>query len=266
VSLLYVAVAILYGVAAWLRSRGGADSGPMPARIAHALVASALALQAVTLWLSVVTSGGLDLSFQHALSLVAWLTVLVAGLSGVLNRLPAVGHVVLPVAALCVLAPLTGSEPHLFPLTSDPWGTVHIAVALVAYATFVVAALQALLLTGVEKRLHHGRALSVDDGALPLLTLERFLFRLVGIGFALLTVTLASGAFFSEQIFGKPVTLTHKNVFAVAGWLTFGVLLFGRWRFGWRGRRALYWILAGTVLLVLGYLGKKFVAEILLGR
>ena len=96
--------------------------------------------------------------------------------------------------------------------------------------------------------------------------LERFMFRLVGLGFVLLTATLVSGLLFSEEIFGRPLTFTHKNVFSVAGWLTFAILLFGRWRYGWRGRRALRWILAGTLLLVLGYLGSKFVAEVLLRR
>ena len=79
-------------------------------------------------------------------------------------------------------------------------------------------------------------------------------------------LTLASGLLFSEQLFGKPASFTHKTLFSFLGWLAFGILLYGRWRFGWRGRRALYWILAGTALLVLGYLGSKFVSEILLGR
>ena len=92
------------------------------------------------------------------------------------------------------------------------------------------------------------------------------LFRLVGTGFVLLTLTLASGALFSEQLFGKAMTFNHKNVFSLLGWLTFAILLVGRWRYGWRGRRALYWILAGTALLVLGYLGSKFVTEVVLGR
>ena len=82
----------------------------------------------------------------------------------------------------------------------------------------------------------------------------------------LLTLALASGIVFSEQLFGKPVTFTHKNVFSVAGWLAFAMLLFGRWRYGWRGRTALKWILGGTLLLVLGYLGSKFVSEMLLRR
>jgi len=260
--LLYLAVAALYGAAAWLRNRG-ATGRAWPAA---AVTALALVLHAVTIARAVLTPDGLDLSFMHALSLVAWLTVLVAGLSGVLAKLPAVGNVILPVAALCALAPLAGGSPHRFPYAGDSLATLHIAVALVAYALFVVAALQALLLTGLEKRLHRGLALPDADGSVPLLTLERFLFRLVAAGFVLLTMTLVSGLLFSEQLFGRPVTFTHKNLFAVLGWLTFATLLFGRWRYGWRGRRALYWILAGTAMLVLGYLGSKFVAEILLGR
>ena len=82
----------------------------------------------------------------------------------------------------------------------------------------------------------------------------------------LLTVTLVSGMLFTEQLFGKPLQLTHKSVFSVLGWLTFGALLFGRWRYGWRGRVALRWIIAGTVFVFLAYLGYKFVLEVVLGR
>ena len=262
VILLYPAIAALYGVASWVRNTPGGAR----ARSAAALIVVALVLHAITVARAIVTPAGLDLSFAHAVSLVAWLTVLLAGLSGVLAKLPSVGNVILPVAAVCALAPLAGGTPHRFPYAGEPWATAHIAVALVAYALFVVAALQALLLVGLEKRLHRGLALPEADGTVPLLTLERFLFRLVGLGFVLLTLTLASGFLFSEQLFGRPLTFNHKNVFSVLGWLTFGTLLVGRWRYGWRGRRALYWILAGTGLLLLGYLGSKFVAEVILGR
>jgi ABC-type uncharacterized transport system permease subunit len=229
-------------------------------------VALALIVHAVTIVRSVVTPEGLDLSFPQALSVVAWLTVLVAVVSGLLGKLPAVGNVILPVAALCALLPLASGTPHRFAYGGETSAAVHIGVALIGYALFTVAALQALLLTGLEKRLHSGVTRPETDGDVPLLSLERFLFRLVGAGFVLLTLTIASGLVFSEEVFGRPVTFTHKNVFSVLGWLTFGVLLFGRWRYGWRGRPALYWILAGTALLVLGYLGSKFVSQVLLGR
>ena len=258
--LLYVAVAALYAAALWLRKPRAKPA------IAIALVALALVVHAVTIVRAVFTPQGMDLSFPQALSLVAWLTVLVAVVSGLLAKLPAVGNVVLPVAALCALVPLAGGTPHRFAYAGETWAAIHIAVALVGYALFTVAALQALLLTGLEKRLHSGLARPETDGTVPLLTLERFLFQLVAAGFVLLTLTIASGLVFSEEVFGKPVTFNHKNLFSILGWVTFGILLFGRWRYGWRGRPALYWILAGTALLVLGYLGSKFVAQVLLGR
>jgi ABC-type uncharacterized transport system permease subunit len=264
VILLHFAVAALYAAAAWAGwPRAGA---PASGHARTWLLPLALALHAYAITRAIATPTGFDLSFANALSLVAGLAVLVAWASGVIRTLPSVAAVVLPVAAACALAPALGESPHRFAFAQEPWAAAHIAVALLAYALFVVAALQALVLVGLEARLHRGLPASADGEAPPLLMLERFLFQLVGLGFVLLTATLATGFLFSEEIFGRPLTFTHKNVFSVAGWLTFAVLLFARWRYGWRGRRALRWILVGTLLLVLGYLGSKFVSEVILRR
>jgi ABC-type uncharacterized transport system permease subunit len=262
--LLHVVVAALYVVAAWLCRPSRAGETPAPVR--SVAIGVALAVHAAVIAHAIVRPNGLDLSFVNALSLVAGLAVLVAWISGALRILPGVAAMILPVAALCAALPSLARGPHLFAYADAPLAAAHISVALIAYALFVVAAMQAVVLTGVEKRLHRGAAPAAGEHAPPLLTLERYLFRLIAIGFVLLTITLISGFVFSEELFGKPVTLTHKNVFSVAGWLTFAALLVGRWRYGWRGRVALKWILAGTVLLVLGYLGSKFVLEVLLHR
>ena len=60
--------------------------------------------------------------------------------------------------------------------------------------------------------------------------------------------------------------LDHKTVFAFASWVIFAALLFGRYNYGWRGRIALRWTLAGFLLLILAYIGSRFVLEVLLGR
>jgi ABC-type uncharacterized transport system permease subunit len=230
------------------------------------LVPVALAAHAFALLRAIATPTGLDLSLPNAVSLVAGLTVLVTWASGFLRTLPGSAAIVLPVAAIAALLPALVADPHRFPYAGEPWAALHIAVALLAYAFLLVAALGALLLTGLEKRLHRGLPATAGDGTPPLLTLERYLFRLVGAGFALLTLTLASGLLFSAEVFGKPFRLTHKSLLTALAWLTFGALLLGRWRFGWRGRRALAWILAGAGLLVLAYFGYKFVLEVVLGR
>lgn len=264
--LLHVLVAAIYAATAWARWPRGDAASQSRRNAGQILLAAALLLHGIAIFHAIVRADGLDFSFANALSLVAGLAVLAAWLTGVLRTLPRVAAVILPVAAVCALLPPLAESPHRIAFASEPLAAAHIAVALCAYALFVVVAMQALVTTGLEKRLHRGLPDGTSRGVPPLLTLERYMFRLLAVGFVLLTLTLASGIMFSEQLFGKPVTFTHKNVFSVAGWLAFAVLLFGRWRYGWRGRTALKWILGGTLLLVLGYLGSKFVSEMLLRR
>jgi ABC-type uncharacterized transport system permease subunit len=191
---------------------------------------------------------------------------LFAWLGSITRSLAGVAVVALPVAAVATWLPLLLANPHRFSFTEEPWAALHIAVALAAYALLIVAAMQALILMGLEKRLHRGLAEPNAAELPPLLTLERFLFRIVGAGYALLTLTLATGIFFSEQLFGKPMSFNHKTVFSVLAWFAFGALLVGRHRFGWRGRNALNWILFGSALLLLAYIGSKFVLEVILRR
>ena len=58
----------------------------------------------------------------------------------------------------------------------------------------------------------------------------------------------------------------RKTLFAVISWLIFAGLLCGRYLYGWRGRVALRWTLAGFISLLLAYVGSRFVLEVVLQR
>jgi len=278
--LLHVAAAALYALtigALWPAPATAAAGGaPAPSRAAWGvwLLPAALLLHAWAVVQDTATAQGLDFSLLNAISVVGALLAAVAWGSGLLRTVPGVAAIILPVAAAAVLLPAVlprlspahFAAPHRFAYGAESLAALHVAVALVAYAMFLVAAVLAIVVMSLEQRLRHN---VLDPGAgrvPPLLTLERFLFRLVTVGFVLLTVTLVSGMLFTEQLFGKPLTFTHKSVFSVLGWLTIGALLWGRWRYGWRGRVALRWIIAGSAFVFLAYLGSKFVLEVLLGR
>ncbi|HKE42745.1 MAG TPA: cytochrome c biogenesis protein CcsA [Casimicrobiaceae bacterium] len=268
--LLYASVAAAYLAAAWMEwqrlGQPSRDESSTAALTRRWLPALAIAGHAVLVVQAIFTTEGLDLSLANALSAVAGLVALFAWLGTLSQALPGVAPVALPVAAVGALLPAAFANPHRFSFTTEPWAALHIAVALTGYALLIVAAFQALVLMGLEKRLHRGLPEPAGEGLPPLLTLERFLFRLVGAGYVLLTLTLASGVLFSEQLFGRALTFTHKNVFSVLSWLVFGGVLYGRHRYGWRGRKALKGILAGSVLLLLAYIGSKFVLEVILKR
>jgi ABC-type uncharacterized transport system permease subunit len=140
-----------------------------------------------------------------------------------------------------------------------------------AYSTLTIAAFHAVLMALQETRLHARSAkkgwLGTAIDQLPaLLTMEKLLFRMIGIGFVLLSLTVLSGIVFSEQLFGRALRWDHKNVFALLSWLLFAALLAGRrWR-GWRGKTALRFTLAGFATLALAYVGSRFVFEVVLHR
>lgn len=242
----------------------------------RAALLGALALHGALLANDVLLAPLLRFGFAQALSITLWLAVALYWIESMFVRLDGFEPLLLPLAA--VVAPL----PALFPGVASPALAaalefkLHLLLAMCAYSLFTLAILHAALMAVVERRLHRLRpAAGIDSASLlagplshlpPLLTLERLLFRLIGAAFVFLTLTLATGFVFSETLFGRAMRFDHKTVFAVLSWVTFGALLAGRLLYGWRGRTALRWTLTGFVLLILTYVGSRFVLEVILGR
>lgn len=209
---------------------------------------------------------GLNIGFSHAISLIVWLVMGAYFLIGYDNQLLRLAALYLaPIAVGAVLLPLVLPAQRVVHYADFAF-KLHFVVAILAYALFTVATLHALLMLFLEKRLHAGTMPREMQGMPPLLRIERLLFQLLGVAFVLLTATLVSGVLFSESLFGKAFQLSYKTVFAVFSWLIFGGLLFGQWKFGWRGKLAVRWTLIGFGLLLLSYVGSKFVLEIILQR
>ena len=207
-------------------------------------------------------SGGPDLHFFAALSLVALGMAALTTLVGYLGRMAALGGLVFPLAAaLLGLYHATGHAPTA---TLDWHLQLHAGFALLAYATLAIAAVLALLLWAQERALRRREFHRWLRALPPLTELESLLFRTIAVGFALLTATLLTGVLFVEDLFDQK--LVHKTVLSVLSWLAFGALLVGRWRHGWRGTTAVRWTLVAMALLVLAFFGSKFALELVLQR
>ena len=269
-SALYAALALHFWNTRW-RPSGRAQDGRREGLQAglrsweRAAILLPLVLHGALLYAEMFAREELRFGFAYTLSAMLWLTVLFYWLESFVYDLDALQPPALALAALALPLPL------LFPgriggaYAASLEFRLHLLLAMLAYSLFTIAILHAVLMAVAERRLHRKERGAL--GALPpLLTLERLLFRLIGAAFLLLTLTLATGLAFSETLFGRALRFEHKTVFGVLSWLTFGVLLAGRWLYGWRGRTALRWTLSGFVLLILAYVGSRFVLEVLLAR
>ncbi len=226
----------------------------------------ALILQGIALYEGLFGAGGMRFSFSFAAALMLWLAVLIYWLESFRSRMDGLQPMVLPLAAACAILPLVFPQVRVIDYASA-WGfKLHFLTAMLAYSLFTLSALHAVFMGFVERQLRHRQFNAGLAHLPPLLTMEALLFRMIAIGFVLLTGALASGVLFSEAIFGKAMAFDHKSLFAFASWAIFAALLFGRRAYGWRGRIALRWTIAGFVALLLAYIGSRFVSEVLLGR
>jgi ABC-type uncharacterized transport system permease subunit len=264
---------LLLAALAWRATRPVAATGP--ARDGRndigfdtVLVPLALVLHGLLLHRTVATPEGLNLGVSNAVSLLVWLTVLIywlarlayPGLAGILGMMA-------PVAFLAVVLQGTVKASYVVQYHGNPLFAMHFGIAMLAYSLFIVATVQALVMLAEEKWLHRGRMPPLLRGLPPLLEMEALLFRILLAAFVLLTFTLLSGVFFSEQLFGKPFRAQgHKMVFAFISWLIFAGLLAGHHFRGWRGKKAVHWTLAGFTALLLAYVGSKAVLELVLHR
>ncbi len=202
--------------------------------------------------------------FAPALSVTAWLVAAVYAVESRVYPLLQTRWALSALGAVVVLLALFFPGSQL-PASASPWLPLHWALGIASYGLFGAAVVHAWFMTRTEERIR----LATDTRlGMPLLTMERLTFRFVGAGFLLLSATLLLGLLFGNQLYGTstPLKLTHKTAFSILSWLTFAVLLIGRARFGWRGRRAVRVLYIGTGWLLLAYVGTRFVLEIVLGR
>ncbi len=276
--LTYIVASLLYTLIIWYFWRTkwcGSNSlsntnGVLTAAIwERYVIVVPLLLHGMTLYQSIFVGDGLSFGVGNAISSIVWLTVFMYWSSGFFYRLEGLQTLFAPVAtvaAIAVFLPLV--FPSLQPLENTELigFKVHLLIAMMAYSLLTIAALHALLMMIVEHRLHHPAMPSIFTNLPPLLVMEKLLFRIIWVGFILLTLTLFSGVVFSQEVFGQPLTFTHKILFGFISWGIFAALLIGRRLYGWRGRIAIRWTLVGFAILLLAYIGSKFVLEVVLSR
>lgn len=217
-------------------------------------------------WLEASDFGAnLNFSLLHAMSLVMLITNLLVIITATLRPVEQLGIVTFPLTAIVLLMGEAFPEP-LRPLHhSSPGMTVHVLSSLIAFSFLGIASVQGLLLLLQDACLRRRYLKAWILKSLPSLeSMESLMFSLIGSGLLFLTISLASGFAYLENMFAQH--LVHKTVLALIAWLVFGTLLLGRARFGWRGIVAIRWTLAGFATLLLAYLGSKLVIELILKR
>jgi ABC-type uncharacterized transport system permease subunit len=222
----------------------------------------AAAIHAIFLYPVILQDGGLNLGFFYAASLLTLTAALLVVLAALLEPVENLGIGIFPLAALSIGLVLLWPAEHVMTGSASWQLDTHILTSLLAYSILGLAVVQAVLLAIQDRHLLNHKPGGFIRALPPLQVMESLLFQMIAIGFALLTLSLVTGALFLEDIFAQH--LVHKTTLSIVAWGVFGVLLWGRWRFGWRGGTAIRWTIGGFIFLMLAYFGSKFVLELVL--
>ena len=262
-----VAFALLWGhLNTRLHQADDGISGAQPGVSGIAFVAAALGLicqffATVATLIQNEPVMSLNLSLLGVSNLVACVIVGVTAISTLRVRADNLMLLCLPVAAinLGALSLIPAGNTQAIALDSAQIG--HILLSISAYAALMTAALQSVLIALQERRLRTPQTGLI--GLLPPMeSMENLFITMLWLGVGLLTLSIGTGIFFLQDMFDQ--RLVHHTVLTSMSWMVYAGFLTGHHLFGWRGVTGVLWNLAAFALLLLGYLGSKFVLEYLL--
>lgn len=262
--LLNLAAVLLYLFAGITLARGYFHASTTMRAVGVACAILAVLAHAFLIAQAMATPAGWDVNFIYTLSLAALMITTMLLVTSPWARTLESGILAFPGAALCVaLQWLLDPAPLVLTQVSGIL-EVHVFTSLLAYSLLSIAAINAVMLAIQDYVLRHPRPIRQIELLPPLAVIETLMFRLIAVGWAVLTLSLITGVVFIEDMFAQH--LAHKTVLSILSWTLFGLLLAGRWWYGWRGRSAVNLALAAMIVLALAYFGSKMVLEVFLDR
>jgi cytochrome c-type biogenesis protein CcsB len=202
-------------------------------------------------------------NFAQSLSFLAWLVALAGLIMIVRFQMAVIGaYVGAAVTVALVASSLTRRAGRIvIPATlRSVWLPIHVTLAFLGYALFVLAATVSLVYLAYEKRLK--AKLPIDlaaSGAPSLEKLDRINFNLLGWGFVLLSFAILSGAIWADATWGHFWSWEPKESWSLAIWILYASLLESRLAAGWRGRRAAALTIVVFTVLVGSFVGLSLI-------
>jgi len=130
----------------------------------------------------------------------------------------------------------------LLPALKSHWLTIHVLTAVLSYSGFTLAA-----------GLAFGQLRTTNSNG------EAFIYRIVTVSFALLSLSIVLGAIWAEQAWGSYWSWDPKEIWALITWIVYAVYLHLRKQREWRGKPAIIMVLVGFSIVLFTFLGVNYI-------
>ena len=162
-----------------------------------------------------------------------------------------------PIIVLFLLLSLsvpTGLFP-MAPILKSIWLPIHVTLAFLGDAIFALTFCLSIMYLIQEHRIKK-KKIGKMTSLLPSLTLlDQLNYRLLTIGFPLLTLGIITGSIWAEYAWGSYWSWDPKETWSLITWLVYAALLHQRLTVGWRGKKAAWVAIIGFALVLFTFLG-----------
>lgn len=142
----------------------------------------------------------------------------------------------------------------LVPALQSNWLTAHVITCFLGYAAFAVAFSLSLLYL-LKSRLGEGSGGFFREHLPPADLLDDFSYRIIAVGFPMLTLGIITGAAWANSAWGSYWSWDPKETWSLIVWLIYAAYLHARIARGWKGRRAAWLSIVGFAATLFCYLG-----------
>ena len=207
-----------------------------------------------------------NFNLRFSLSLIIAVTALIVLITNIKQPLHNLFLLLSPLAIITILISfmaISDSKATVNDPISGALG-IHILLSITAFSCYLVASLQALLLAAYQRRMKQHDLSGTNNllnglfRCLPALdSMQLLLLNLIKASFLLLTVAIATGFFFVEDLLAQQ--LSHKTFFSLLTWLLCLLIIIRQHRSGWNAQTLVRWVLTGLLFLCFAYIGTNLV-------
>ena len=205
-----------------------------------------------------------------------------------------IGSILIPVILLIngfanlTLSPEMQKSSPLVPALQSNWLMMHVSMMLLSYATLIMGSLLCILFLVICRNKEVNLKM-IDSSSLPLYnimlnyyetkllsssteiselsklkllqSIDNWSYRIIGLGFPLLTIGIISGGIWANEAWGSYWSWDPKETWALITWLVFATYLHARITKGWEGKKTALLGGLGFFVIWICYLGVNFLGK-----
>jgi len=233
-------------------------------KIMLVFVAFGFVLHTISIVLRYADAGRMPAVNPHeAISFFSWCIVLIFLILEFRYKIGLLGSFIMPLVFVLMLssAMLPREIKPLSPELQSYWLSIHTILAFIGNAAFAMASGIGVMYLIQERYVKSKHPSGLFQRLPSLQILDEINYRLITIGFPLLTLAIITGALWAKSAWGSYLRGDSRVLWAIVTWLTYAVVLHTRLLAGWRGKRSAILSIIGFITILIAFFGIKLIKK-----